>query len=56
MQIIIKPRSIVERSSGWWIVDDYGVVEGPFDDKESAEAYIKIYGSDSVYSTKESVK
>ena len=54
---IVKIRSIVERSSGWWVVDDYGVVEGPFDNKKSAEWYIKAFGSASVYSTvKESVK
>ena len=28
---------IVERSSGYWIVDDFGVVNGPYDTVEEAE-------------------
>ena len=26
----IVETDIVERSSGYWIVDDYGVIDGPF--------------------------
>ena len=26
----MMPKEIVERSSGYWIVDDHGVVDGPF--------------------------
>lgn len=32
--------NIVERSSGFWIVDASGVVEGPFDSAEEAAAVI----------------
>ena len=28
---------IVERSSGYWITDDFGVVNGPYDTVEEAE-------------------
>tara|TARA_Y100000593_G_scaffold42881_1_gene82079 strand:+ start:947 stop:1099 length:153 start_codon:yes stop_codon:yes gene_type:complete len=28
---------IVERSSGFWIVDDWGVVNGPYDTVEEAD-------------------
>ena len=28
---------IVERSSGYWIVDDFGVVNGPYDTVDEAE-------------------
>ena len=28
---------IVERSSGYWIVDDFGVVNGPYDSIKEAE-------------------
>ncbi len=31
---------IVERSSGYWIVDEYGVVEGPFDEVWQAQEWI----------------
>jgi len=68
MQRIKNPRSIIssyyggclnieceERSNGWWVVDDYGVVEGPFDNQKSAEAYIKIYAFNAGYSTKERI-
>jgi hypothetical protein len=31
---------VVERSSGYWVVDDTGVVEGPFDSLREAINYI----------------
>ena len=30
------PKEIVERSSGYWIVDDDGVVDGPFIELDEA--------------------
>jgi hypothetical protein len=33
--------TIVERSSGFWIVDFDGVIEGPFLDYEEAEACVR---------------
>ena len=30
------PKEIVERSSGYWIVDDHGVVDGPFIELDEA--------------------
>jgi hypothetical protein len=35
-----KRMNIVERSSGYWIVDNDGVIEGPFDTIEEAQNYI----------------
>jgi len=32
-----KEYEIVERSSGYWIVDDFGVVNGPYDSVGEAE-------------------
>ena len=32
----MKEYEIVERSSGYWIVDDWGVLNGPYDDVEEA--------------------
>ena len=32
----MKEYEIVERSSGYWIVDDWGVVNGPYDYIEEA--------------------
>ena len=30
---------IIERSSGYWIVDEHGVVEGPFIELEEAQSF-----------------
>lgn len=35
--------TIVERSSGFWVVDVYGVVEGPFMEYEEALAWIRDF-------------
>lgn len=32
--------NIVERSSGYWVVDNDGVIEGPFNTIEEAQNYI----------------
>ncbi len=32
--------NIVERSSGYWVVDDSGVIDGPFDSIKQAQKYI----------------
>lgn len=32
--------NIVERSSGYWVVDNDGVIEGPFDTIKEAQNYI----------------
>ena len=40
---------IVERSSGYWIVDDYGVVDGPFIElKEALMMLIALEAVESV--------
>ena len=36
MEDKMKEYEIVERSSGFWIVDDFGVVNGPYDTVEEA--------------------
>ena len=33
---------IVERSSGYWIVDDFGVVDGPFIELDDALENLEI--------------
>lgn len=37
--------TIVERSSGFWVVDNSGVVEGPFSDALAAQAFINVWES-----------
>jgi hypothetical protein len=37
MYIKNKLYEIVERSSGYWIVDDFGVLNGPYDTVEDAQ-------------------
>ena len=32
--------NIVERSSGYWVVDNYGVIDGPFYTIKEAQQYI----------------
>jgi transcription antitermination factor NusG len=32
--------NIVERSSGYWVVDNNGVIDGPFDTIQNAQKYI----------------
>ena len=39
-----KDYEIVERSSGYWIVDDFGVLNGPYDTVEEAEADVPKSG------------
>jgi hypothetical protein len=34
---------IVERSSGYWVVDDCGAVAGPFVELDEAETFIELY-------------
>jgi len=36
----MKEYEIVERSSGYWITDDHGVLNGPYDTVDEAEADI----------------
>jgi hypothetical protein len=38
----IESIEIVERSSGFWVVDRSGVVEGPFDTLELANTWITV--------------
>ena len=33
----MKEYEIVERSSGYWITDDHGVLNGPYDTVDEAE-------------------
>jgi hypothetical protein len=40
---------IVERSSGYWIVNGMGVVDGPFDNLEEAQDMILEIESESDY-------
>ena len=42
----MKPKEyeIVERSSGYWIVDDLGVINGPYDTVEEASADVPESG------------
>lgn len=42
--------TIVERSSGFWIVDIDGVIEGPFFDYAEAEAWVRNFeAAENVY-------
>lgn len=54
--------NIVERSSGYWVVDNDGVIDGPFDTIQDAQQYINkeeeiislnVYDFDSAYTIAE---
>jgi hypothetical protein len=36
----LEGLEIVERSSGFWVVDNSGVVDGPFDTVTEAQAWV----------------
>ena len=38
-----EPLEIVERSSGYWVVDDCGPVAGPFVELDEAETFVELY-------------
>ena len=40
-------KEIIERSSGYWIVDDHGIVDGSFIDYEEALEVLKNLEDDS---------
>ena len=40
-------KEIIERSSGYWIVDDHGIVDGSFIDYEEALDVLKNLDDDS---------
>ena len=40
----MKEYEIVERSSGFWIVDDFGVLNGPYDTVEEASMDVPASG------------